>query len=239
MTTAIGSTALPPGSPEETRKLLIDAATHEFAAEGVHSASLLEITRQAGQRNRGAVHYHFGSRTGMLVAVLEQQAHFIARRGAELVARAQRQPADDIASCLEAIVRPAVEASAIGPLGCAYLVILAELTDQGPDAHPQEVVDVLTRFNGLAVYELLAERMPSMPDEYVAERTSLIASFLLKTVADRARAMHLALDLAEGGRIRPHLETEPFIANLISMGVAMATAPIPPSRSTRPERGSP
>ncbi len=54
----------------DTRQLLIDAATRAFAEHGVHNASLLEITRQAGQRNRGAVHYHFGSREGMLVAVL-------------------------------------------------------------------------------------------------------------------------------------------------------------------------
>ena len=48
------------------------AATRAFAEHGVTNASLLDITRQAGQRNRGAVHYHFGSREGLLAAVLEQ-----------------------------------------------------------------------------------------------------------------------------------------------------------------------
>jgi AcrR family transcriptional regulator len=47
---------------EATRKGLVDAATREFAEQGVFAASLIEITRRAGRRNRGAVHYHFGSR---------------------------------------------------------------------------------------------------------------------------------------------------------------------------------
>ena len=32
-----------------------------FAEHGVQNASLVEITRRAGQRNSGALHYHFGS----------------------------------------------------------------------------------------------------------------------------------------------------------------------------------
>ena len=55
-------------------------------------ASLLEITRQAGQRNRGAVHYHFGSRTGMLVAVLEQHLDVLAARERELLTIARAPP---------------------------------------------------------------------------------------------------------------------------------------------------
>ena len=82
------------GNAEETRQRLIEAATRGFAEQGVHSASLLEITRQAGQRNRGAVHYHFGSREGMLVAVLEQHVDMLATREKELLtdrARAARR----------------------------------------------------------------------------------------------------------------------------------------------------
>ena len=43
-----------------TRQRLLDAALRAFAEQGVGTASLVDITRRAGQRNRGAVHYHFG-----------------------------------------------------------------------------------------------------------------------------------------------------------------------------------
>lgn len=222
-----GTTGPLPGSSEETRKLLIAAATREFAASGVHGASLLAITRQAGQRNRGAVHYHFGSRTGMLVAVLQEHLDFIASRGAELFAHALTQPSDDLVSCFETIVRPAIELSATGSLGCAYLAVLADLADQGPDDHPPEVVDILTRIGGFEVFELIVERMPEMPEILSTERAALIMGFLLKTVADRARTMALQPELVEGNHMREQLATEPFIANVIAMAVGMATAPIP------------
>jgi AcrR family transcriptional regulator len=41
--------------------------------------ALIDITRRAGQRNRGALHYHFGSRNGVLCAVLGPARGRIAR----------------------------------------------------------------------------------------------------------------------------------------------------------------
>ena len=122
------------GNADETRHRLIEAATRGFAEQGVHSASLLEITRQAGQRNRGAVHYHFGSREGMLVAVLEQHVELLAARERELLAIARQQPDDDLASAVAAFVRPAVELGDLGWEGRCYLVILAELVEDDRDS---------------------------------------------------------------------------------------------------------
>ncbi len=217
----------PPGSSEETRRRLIDAATREFASAGVHGASLLAITRQAGQRNRGAVHYHFGSRVGMLVAVLEERVDFIAAREAELFAIAKAGLSDDLASCFETIVRPAIELSATGSLGSAYLAVLADLADQGPDAHPPEVVEILTRIGGFEIFNLIVERMPPMPEILSTERAALIMSFLLKAVADRARNADLRPELADGSHMREPLPSECFIANVTAMAVGMATAPVP------------
>ncbi len=214
---------------EDTRTRLIDAATREFAAHGVHAASLLEITRQAGQRNRGAVHYHFGSRVGMLVAVLEQQVDFLAARENEMLRAARSTSPHDVSAVLEAIVRPAVELSALGTPGRAYLIILAELTDEGPQAHPPEVVEVLSRFGGYSIYDLLAERMPPMPEPVRAERLSLVAGFVLKAVAERARNADREQH-AEGHEdlpSRPRLGAEQFVANLVAMAAAMVTAPLP------------
>lgn len=73
------------------------------------NASLIEITRKADQRNRGALHYHFGSRDGVLCAVLERHVAFLARRESELLEKAARAPDNDVAVVIEAIVRPAAE----------------------------------------------------------------------------------------------------------------------------------
>ena len=210
------------GNAEETRQRLIEAATRGFAEQGVHSASLLEITRRAGQRNRGAVHYHFGSRAGMLVAVLEQHVDLLAERERELLAIAREQPDDDLGSAVTAFVRPAVELGELGWEGRCYLVILSELVEDDPDSLHPDVVAALTRAGGYDAYGLLEQRMPPMTDELRLERMSLVTSFILRAAADRARAGE-----------RPHpsrhqLATEAFVRNLIAMAVGMLTAPVEP-----------
>lgn len=220
---------------EETRQRLIDAATRGFAEHGVHTASLLEITRQAGQRNRGAVHYHFGSRMGMVVAVLEQRLEDLAVRERELLDAARAQPDDDLRSAVVALVLPAVELAEHGTQGRCYLMILAELVEEDPQAIDAEVVQTLERLGGYEVYGLLEERLPPMQDDVRAERLSLVTAFILRAIADRSRA---------GERTTPgraQLATEPFAGNLIDMVVGMLAAPVTstmPSTRTPPRGGS-
>jgi AcrR family transcriptional regulator len=200
----------------DTRGALVRAATVAFASDGVYAASLVEVTRRAGQRNRGAVHYHFGSREGLLVAVLEQHTAFLAAREGELLAQAREAPPDDLSSVLEAIVRPAVELAETGPSGRDYLVIVGELVEQYDRLDPA-VREALHHTGGYAVYGLLAERLPVTDDALLNERLALITGFILRSVADRARQTTT--------RGRAQLPTERFVRNLVAMAVGMATAP--------------
>jgi AcrR family transcriptional regulator len=59
----------------DTREALLDAAQALFAAEGIDGVSLAAITRFAGQRNGGAIHYYFGGRDGLLAAILAAGEH--------------------------------------------------------------------------------------------------------------------------------------------------------------------
>lgn len=213
----VQTTAHTAGSAQ-TRRRLVDAATEAFAEEGVFSASLVEITRRAGQRNRGAVHYHFGSRDGLIVAVLERQAAFLARREGELLERARTTPPDDIRSVLEAVVRPAVELADTGPSGRRYLVIIGQLVEEYDRLSPA-VTDALGRTGGVPVYALLEERLPAYDDALRLERLALVTSFILHSVADRARAQQSEIPG------RSQLPTERFVANVVAMAAGMVTAP--------------
>lgn len=204
----------------ETRRRLVEAATEAFAEQGVFTASLVDITRRAGQRNRGAVHYHFGSRDGLLVAVIDQYAPFLARREGELLERARARPDDDLASVLEAIVRPAVELAETGTAGRRYLVIVGQLVEEYERVHP-EVAAALARTGGVPVYELLESRLPAYDDALRGERLALVTSFILRSVADRARAHESSVP----GRAQ--LPTERFVTNLVAMAAGMAIAPLP------------
>jgi AcrR family transcriptional regulator len=208
-----------PADASETREKLIDAAARGFAANGVFTASLIDITRQAGQKNRGALHYHFGSRNGVICAVLERHVDFLASREGELLEIALRAPDDDVAAVVEAIVRPATELAESGWRGRCFLVILAELVDEDPASLDPDIADALARTGGYAVYDLLATRMADVTDEVRAERFALATGFILRAVADRARVLG-----RRGGRGRPQLEHEAFVGNLVAMVAAAMSA---------------
>ena len=204
-----------------TRDRLVEAANRAFAEYGILGASLVEVTRQAGQRNRGAVHYHFGGRDELLAAVLEQHVDFLAKREGELLAVAKTHPDDDVASVLEAIVRPAVELAESGESGRNYLVIVGELIEQDPATRNPAVEEMLARTGGYAVYEVLRGRVRTMDDELRSERFALMTSFVLGSVARRVRSQHPG-----GGDGRPLMETERFVKNLVNMAAAMLDAPL-------------
>jgi AcrR family transcriptional regulator len=216
-----------PADASGTRKKLIDAAARSFAEHGVFAASLIDITRRAGQRNRGALHYHFGSRTGVLCAVLEQHVEFLAQREGELLTVALAAPEDDVRSVVEAIVRPAAELAQSGWRGRSFLVILAELVDEDPASLGEELNAVLARTGGHAVYALLERRMGQFPPEVRLERFALATGFVLRAVADRARA----LGRRRRRTGRPQLDHEAFVGNLVAMVAAAVSAPLKPTRA--------
>jgi len=221
-----------PRDASETRRKLLDAAALAFAEHGVQNASLVDITRRAGQRNSGALHYHFGSREGVLCAVLEEHADFLAEREGELLAVARAEPSTDVASVVEAVVRPAAELAERDWRGRCFLLILADVVEEDPANFGPELNAVLARTGGQAVYDLLIERMPEMPPAVLIERLSLMTMVILRAVADRARIQarptrapgSTRAAKAAGGRGRPQLPYEAFVANLVAMvAAAMAT----------------
>jgi len=174
---------------DATRRRLIDAATRGFAEQGVFTASLIEITRRAGQHNRAAVHYHFGSRVGLLCAVLAEHTEFLAALEGELLHAAELAADDDVEAVVEAIVRPAAELAESGWRGRCVLLIIAELAEEDPFSLDAEIAAMLAKTGGHAVYALLEERMAEVPPVVRVERLSLATEFILRAVADRARAL--------------------------------------------------
>jgi hypothetical protein len=154
----------------------------------------------------------------LLVAVLEQHTDFLARREGELLARARTTPEEDLAPVLEAIIRPAVELAETGPSGRHYLMIVGQLVEEY-DRVDAPVAAALARTGGYEVYALLEERLPPLDEAIRTERLTLVTSFILRSVADRARL---------AGRVggRPQLPTEGFVTNLVAMATGMAVAPL-------------
>ena len=185
-----------------------------------------------GSATGRALHYHFGSRDGVLCAVLDRHAEFLARREGELLAMALRTPDDDVAAVVEAIVRPAVELAASGSRGRDCLLIVAELVDEDPDRFSPELADVLDRTGGNEVYAVLAARMPPMGPR-AARRALRPGHRVHPALGRRPRPGPRCRGRRSRGRpgldpsARPQIGDEAFVENLVAMVAASLAAPVP------------
>ncbi|WP_406284372.1 TetR/AcrR family transcriptional regulator [Embleya sp. NBC_00896] len=108
-----------------TRRRIVEAAEILFARQGL-DVPLQDITRAAGQRNAGAIHYHFGGREGLLRAIVEQHVPLVYARRQALLATARECP-EDLSGYARAIVLPITELLNGSPADRAYLQISVEL----------------------------------------------------------------------------------------------------------------
>jgi AcrR family transcriptional regulator len=133
-----GPTAGDPGGAvngqADTVTRLRRSAEMLFAAHGVDGVSLRQISRDAGQRNTTAVAYHFGSRDGLLRAVLEHHvAHVLTRREALLGRYESAPPADPdhrLAELADALVVPLGAELDCASGGPEFLQVAAEVVNR-------------------------------------------------------------------------------------------------------------
>jgi TetR/AcrR family transcriptional regulator, regulator of cefoperazone and chloramphenicol sensitivity len=213
----------------ETRERLLRAGERVFARSGVRGANLREINTEAGQRNNSAMHYHFGSREGLLQAIASRHQHDIDAERVERFGRMDTggvQP--DVRTIVDIWVRPMASKLA-SEEGRDYLCILPDL------------VHMLGRVEGLAPREAATETMdlPGL-ERVLRELRSLISEEPAPVVTARLLdASHFAAaSLAARARqlstgSRPALGHERYVENLVAMlgGALGAPSSLPESKA--------
>lgn len=139
---------------ERTRAALVDTAERMVAERGT-AVSLREISSAAGQRNHSAAQYHFGSREGLITAVIRSRSAPIDARRRELLEQAAPGAgAARVQVLVEVLVQPWVDVLVATRGDSCYLRFLAQVLDDpelrtalgeqpdGPDA-VREVNDEL------------------------------------------------------------------------------------------------
>jgi AcrR family transcriptional regulator len=172
-----------PRSSEPARRQLISAAEQVLAAQGVEAA-LSEITAAAGQRNKSAIQYHFGSRDGLVRAVIDKHLPGIEevrnRMLDEIEFGSEPPELVDVVQCLVLPLAAKLDDPDGGP---EYLMIRAELAarpalsgaDTGGQRGLQRVAD-----------HIAPDR--AEPDPEFSHRAMIITSLLVHCLADRARS---------------------------------------------------
>jgi AcrR family transcriptional regulator len=118
----------------ETRARLIATAEQLYAERGLDGVSLVEISREAGQRNRAAAQYHFTDKAGLVQAILDKHTPGIeAARHAMIDALEAGTGEPPLRAWVDALVRPLAAKLDDEDGGRAFLRVQAELMRQ-PDA---------------------------------------------------------------------------------------------------------
>lgn len=174
-----------PTRTELTRAALIDTAERMIAERGT-AVSLREISAAAGQRNHSAAQYHFGSRLGLIEAVIaDRSAGIDARRRALLADHAPDSPGTTTADLLRILIDPwldVLQSRAAGP----YLGFLAQCLDD-----PELEGSLLDWTAGpVAVREVsraLAARAGAASRATAARRLAWVHAVALRTLAHEER----------------------------------------------------
>ncbi|MER5888987.1 TetR family transcriptional regulator [Streptomyces sp. NPDC001941] len=201
-------------SGPETRDKLVRAAEEVFAAQGVHGAQLRDIVKLAGQANPSAVQYHFGSREGLLDAVMAARQARTEKVLARLLDGADR----DLRGLLGALV--AAEATELETeRGRRCLRISAQLSHESGvrTRTPHPTLD------GTVYWELIGRVegcLGTLPEPVRLERLDLALTLIGAALADRASRRLVGAPPLTGEGF--------FVADLVATTAALLTAPLPP-----------
>jgi len=201
-----------PRDATATREALLRQAERLFARRGLYQVQVREIVEAAGQRNVSALNYHFGSREGVIEAILTRYGEPTDVARGELLALVGRDaPTRDLVA---ALVVP-YTAHLRTPEGRDYLRIVAQMSATfsnwrvlGPGTGPR-LIEILS---------LLEQRPSHLPDAVRGER--VIELIMLMTVAagERARVLERHPD--------QELDHDTFAANLTDVLVGVLEAPL-------------
>ena len=93
---------------EATRKRILKQAERLFAKKGIDAVSIRDITDAAGV-NSAAIHYHFGSKSGLIEALLERWAGELVERRGKILDRIEAQPKVGLRDVVDVLVWPMIE----------------------------------------------------------------------------------------------------------------------------------
>lgn len=199
-----------------TRETILRVAEQLFAHQGIDAVSLNEINKAAGQKNTSSLHYHFGSKEGLVEEIV-----YVNYEEIEVKLQAA---CDALEACgpftyrdlIDTMLQPFVD-KLDSERGINYLLIVTQLLIKSADmlvvGHPAQKDKARLRL--FAMFDRIAGDMPA---DIKLARLILFSSLMFHSLASFAQ-------FEKSGQPNP-LGSKPFfVENLKAMLVAMIAAP--------------
>lgn len=191
---------------------MIDAAERICAERGLAAMSLREVQTASRQRNKSAAQYHFGSREGLIEALVETRMAPINEHRLRLLAELHEQPS--VQSLVEVLVRPLAEATLGRPDSRWARFLFQSVADP---ALVSVVQRSLTASGFRTVRELLWSALDHLAPEVRDRRLGQVVGLTVMSLAVAERA-------ADTGQPE-ELEPEEQCADLIQVCCGLLLAP--------------
>jgi AcrR family transcriptional regulator len=195
----------------ETKRKILDGAERLFAARGYRGTSLREVTREA-EVNLASVNYHFGSKAGLMKAVLERRvAPINAARLARLDALEARMSPPGVADLVRVFVAPPIlHYHQLGDEGQAVIRLLGR-SHTDPEAVFQDFIQehfevTIQRFHGA-----FSQSLPELAPEVITFRLVALVGIFTFFLHSRPPAME--------GIPHPNLEPEQLINSIVAFAL--------------------
>src|SRR5512133_672382 len=165
----------------KSRELVLDAAERVMAVHGFEAATLARVVAEAGIPMSSVYHY-FGSKDGILLAVMERGAD---RFFADLPERNRRagRPAEHLAGVVSDVVRTLERHP-------NFLRLLIVFAVQPPAVGDGEVRTVVGRVRGQALERLREQLAIAFGDDPRSPMTDQLARFTLAAIDGAVVATH-------------------------------------------------
>jgi AcrR family transcriptional regulator len=197
-------------SGESTRVMLMQVAERLFATRGIEAVTLREIQEAAGQSNTSVIRYHFGSRDGLIRALIAyRQASLGTDRKAMLARMRDEGKEADPRAVMWLLVRPLANSIANGEMFAPFLARLAEDPRARSDYWPEHVDDDFTQEQ---LEDVVDAALQDLPERIRRGRTFQLYISLINVLAAAARSGHGI--------------SEAQLHNYVDTWVGMLTAPV-------------
>jgi AcrR family transcriptional regulator len=197
-------------SGESTRVMLMEVAERLFATRGIEAVTLREIQEAAGQSNTSVIRYHFGSRDGLIRALIAYRQASLGPDRKEMLARMRAEGKEaDPRAVVWLLVRPLANSIANGEMFAPFLARLAEDPRARSDYWPEHVEDDFTQEQ---LEDVVDAALQDLPERIRRGRTFQLYISLINVLAAAARSGHGI--------------SEAQLHNYVDTWVGMLTAPV-------------
>lgn len=170
---------------QETRNRLVDAAVRLYGTRGIGAVSLREISAAAGQKNPNALQYHFGSRDGLLQAVIDRHAGAIGELRAQYVVRAEQGAWPAAEASARCLVMPIIDYVIDEDAGLNFVRVVSQLRTLNAATavgDPPAVAVTFPREEGLR--NLLGAALGGLPRAEAQQRVNLVVNTTFHAIAE-------------------------------------------------------